>query len=221
MGKKGSLSWKPAVAAFFAVGLAGGCTHLVHVEDLDARFAEVNRALDEHDARITALEGLAGEVTQLRDDVAGLEDQLNALRAEFEECGCGGMALGLPVYFDFDSSDIRPIDATYLNDFAQAMLNNHPDALLTVEGFADPAGSAAYNIRLGRQRAENVMNQLVSAGMNSNRVRAVSYGEIRNRQVVPGAQGPGTQGIENRRVTFVIEWAPGREAGGALPGFGS
>jgi hypothetical protein len=37
-------------------------------------------------------------------------------------------------------------------------------------------------------------------------MRTVGYGE--NRQVIPGAQGPGDAGLENRRVAFVIEFAP-------------
>jgi hypothetical protein len=35
----------------------------------------------------------------------------------------------------------------------------------------------------------------------------VSYGEVRNRQVVPGAKGPGDAGVENRRVALVIDHA--------------
>jgi hypothetical protein len=35
----------------------------------------------------------------------------------------------------------------------------------------------------------------------------VSYGEVGNRQVVPGAHGPGDTGVENRRVTLVIDHA--------------
>jgi hypothetical protein len=36
-------------------------------------------------------------------------------------------------------------------------------------------------------------------------VKSVSYGESRNRQVVPGAKGPGDAGLENRRVALVID----------------
>ena len=66
----------------------------------------------------------------------------------------------------------------------------------------------AHNYDLGRRRAENERSYLVSAGMNTDRGRAVSYGEVANRQVNAGntgAQNP-QSGIENRRVTFVLEW---------------
>ena len=77
----------------------------------------------------------------------------------------------------------------------------YPGALVTVEGFADPSGSAAYNMQLGQRRAQAVQEYLAtSGGFGADRLKAVSYGEARNRQVAPGARGPGDQGIENRRT---------------------
>ena len=206
MGKKGS-SLKTAVAAMAAVVMAGGCSHLVHVEELDARFAAVNSSLAEHAAQLAGLAGLGAAVADLESRVSTLEDDLAALRREFEECGCGGVALGLPVYFDFDDATIRDVDMPLLDEFARIM-SQDDDALITLEGFTDMAGSVAYNYQLGLRRANNVRDYLVNAGMNADMVRAVSYGEVLNRQVNPGntgAQQP-QSGIENRRVTFVLEW---------------
>ena len=44
-------------------------------------------------------------------------------------------------------------------------------------------------------------------GFTSETIKAVSYGEVRNRQVVAGAKGPGDEGVENRRVALVIDHA--------------
>ena len=78
--------------------------------------------------------------------------------------------------------------------------------MVTVEGFTDPAGSASYNRHLGQKRAEAVRDYLVSTGgMAANQVRAVSYGEARNRQVEPGGTRDG--GANNRRVALVIDFA--------------
>ena len=208
MGKKGRTSWKAGLAAFVAVGLAGGCSHLVHVEDLDARFASVNRFLDEHAAQLAGLAGLAGSVSNLEGRVSTLEDDLAALRRAFEECGCGGMALALPVYFDFNSAELRDVDKPILDEFARTVNRSHPNALITLEGFTDAAGSVAHNVDLGRRRAEGVKSYLEGAGMRSDRIRTVGYGEVRHRQVNPGATGAQDpqSGIENRRVTFVLEW---------------
>jgi peptidoglycan-associated lipoprotein len=100
------------------------------------------------------------------------------------------------------------MDMPVLDEFARVMQREHGNALVTLEGFTDQAGSVAHNYDLGRRRAENVRTYLVNAGMNSDRVRAVSYGEVANRQVNPGNTGARVpqEGIENRRVTFVLEW---------------
>ncbi len=46
-----------------------------------------------------------------------------------------------------------------------------------------------------------------AGGFGADHLKSVSYGEVRNRQVVPGAKGPGEEGIENRRVALVIDHA--------------
>jgi peptidoglycan-associated lipoprotein len=188
MGKKGS-SLKVAVASLVAVVLAGGCSHLVHVEELDARFAAINSSLDDHAAQLAALAGLGAAVADLEGRVSALE-------------------LGLPVYFDFTSDVVRDVDKPVLDEFARVMRADHGDALITLEGFTDEAGSVAYNAGLGQRRADAVKAYLVGAGMNGDRIRTVTFGEVRNRQVNPGntgAQDP-QSGIENRRVAFVLEW---------------
>jgi peptidoglycan-associated lipoprotein len=103
-----------------------------------------------------------------------------------------------------------------LDRFASVVREHYPDAVVTVEGFADPAGSAAYNRRLGQRRGESVRQYLTSDGqLGAERIRVVSYGEARERQVVPGAQGP--NGLPNRRVALVIDYAGTASAEVALP----
>jgi peptidoglycan-associated lipoprotein len=92
-----------------------------------------------------------------------------------------------------------------LDRFASVAREFYPGATITVEGFADPAGSQAYNRRLSQRRAESVKSYLVGqGGLSASNLRTAGYGET--RLVRPGAAGPGTAGIENRRVTFVVEW---------------
>ena len=112
----------------------------------------------------------------------------------------------VPVHFEFDRSDLREADRPVLDRFASVVKEYYPGAVITVEGFTDPAGGEAYNRQLGQRRAESVREYLTtSGGFNSETIRAVSYGEVRNRQVIPGAKGPGDEGMENRRVALVID----------------
>ncbi|WP_274382278.1 OmpA family protein [Pseudoxanthomonas wuyuanensis] len=89
--------------------------------------------------------------------------------------------------------------------------SSHTDALITVEGFTDPAGSIAFNKRLGQKRADAIRDYLVSSGgLSAQQVRAVSYGEDSNRQVHPGAVGEAGRG--NRRVVLVAYAGPASPA---------
>jgi hypothetical protein len=60
-------------------------------------------------------------------------------------------------------------------------------------------------MELGQARADAVKEYLGSS-LGGATIRAVSYGEVRNRQITPGAQGPGEEGLENRRVALVIDY---------------
>jgi peptidoglycan-associated lipoprotein len=87
---------------------------------------------------------------------------------------------------------------------------NYPQAVVTVEGFTDPSGSASYNMRLGRKRADAVRDYLMNnGGMSADQVRVVSYGKAVNRQVLKGKTGD--EGEPNRRVSLVVDFA-GTEA---------
>ena len=75
-----------------------------------------------------------------------------------------------------------------MNDGARNAGRVHSDAVVTVEGFAELAGSTAFNRRLGQRRAEAIRDYLTAnGGLAASQVRAVSYGEDQNRQVRAGA----------------------------------
>jgi peptidoglycan-associated lipoprotein len=109
-------------------------------------------------------------------------------------------------HFATGDATLAEQDKALLDDFARVIRSSHREALITVEGFADPAGFTAYNKRLGRRRAKAIRDYLTaSGGLSASQVRAVSYGEDKNRQVRPGATGEG--GRDNRRVALVIDYA--------------
>jgi peptidoglycan-associated lipoprotein len=83
------------------------------------------------------------------------------------------------IHFDFDSYDIRPMDAKVL-EASVHWLKTHPDALLVIEGHADERGTGEYNVALGERRAKASMNYMVSHGIQASRITVMSYGEERN-----------------------------------------
>lgn len=206
-----SRRWTAAVAAMAVALVASACVPIWKEGALDERVTANERAIAENSDLIAQhgedIAGLRDDVEALRGDVDELADRLDSLAEAFEECDCGGMRLAAPVYFDFDESEIRPQERPVLDKLASTLQRAESAWLLTVEGFADPRASESYNIRLGQQRADAVKQYLVEQGVNGDRIKTVSYGEARNRQVNPGAQGPGRAGLTNRRATFVLDWA--------------
>lgn len=154
---------------------------------------------------------------QLRTDVQALRGALDSLRSEFDvriTQVAEGLKFMMPVHFAFDDATLREEDKPSITRFAQVVQQHYPNAKVTVEGFADPAGSRTYNVNLSQRRAEAVKQYLAEAGMMSEMVATVAYGET--RQVVPGAERDDMGAEKNRRVTFVIEGVDVSNAGVAV-----
>jgi peptidoglycan-associated lipoprotein len=148
-------------------------------------------------------------------DLAGLRTELKKeladLRTEFDAkivAAGNGMKVMLPVTFAFDDAMVKDADRTALTRFSQIANKYYPGAVVTVEGFADPAGAPLYNQRLSLARAENVKRVLAQQGMDASLIRTMGFGAM--RQVVPGAQKDDPGADRNRRVVFVIESAETR-----------
>lgn len=155
------------------------------------------------DALRTDVNGLRTDLTALRNDLQTLRNDFGARITAMES----QVKFAMPVHFGFDDAAVRQQDQAALEKFAEVARQHYPGATITIEGFADPAGSAAYNLRLSRERADAVRDYLVSKGLDGAALRTVGYGKT--RLVRPGAQG-GEEGAElNRRVTFVVETPAG------------
>jgi peptidoglycan-associated lipoprotein len=198
-------------AAGLVLGLAG-CAAKVKQEDYNKDLAKIREEMQAGDQQLAArLDSTNTTVVDHSRRLDALDQELQAFRSEYNvsiEKVRGMLKFNVPVHFEFASSDLREEDRPVLDRFATVVKDFYPGALVTVEGFTDPAGSAAYNQRLGQRRARSVVEYLGTAGgLGGDKLKAVSYGEARNRQVVPGAKGPGDAGVENRRVALVIDHA--------------
>ena len=203
------------VAVVGALGLAvglGGCAAKVNRDDFNAEVARLRQEVQAGDAQLSSrIDSTNQIVTDHTRRLDALDQELQAFRSEYNvsiERTRDMMKFNVPVHFEFDRSELREVDRPVLDRFATVVKEYYPGAIVTVEGFTDPAGSAAYNQRLGKHRADAVKEYLASAGgFETANLKSVSYGEARNRQVVPGAKGPGDAGVENRRVALVIDHA--------------
>ncbi len=103
------------------------------------------------------------------------------------------------VYFDFDSSVVKPSELTKVDRVAQ-VLREAPANKVTVEGHCDERGTEAYNLSLGERRALAVREALVNLGIAGDRVQTITYGETR-----PAMDGHDESAWKlNRRGEFIL-----------------
>jgi peptidoglycan-associated lipoprotein len=176
---------RTALVAALATLALSGCASYVKRDEFDSTISEL-RATD----------------ARLQEQITGLSQKHDALVTQL----AGRVRVDAMAHFETDSAVVAEQDKPLLDDFANAIRTNGSEVLITVEGFADPSGSAGYNKRLGERRAEAVREYLVgTGGLSATQVRTVSYGEDPNRQVHEGATGE--EGRYNRRVSLVVDYA--------------
>ena len=80
------------------------------------------------------------------------------------------------IYFDFDSSALRPDALAALRDNADLMKQNL-DVYVQIAGHCDERGTQEYNLALGERRALAVRSHLTQLGVNGSRLLTITYGE--------------------------------------------
>jgi len=184
------------------IAVAAGCNK-VSQDQFDQSMAHMQEQLDRQqqgiDANTASISKLQADLDALQAELEQLAEEYEAAVERFED----HILFVTPVNFDFDSSDLRPGDHELLERFAHVVSHHYATSLITVQGYADPAGPEAYNLALSQKRAENVAGYLVEYGMAADMVRAVGLGEA--DPVAPGQWGDSRGGLQNRRVTFVVE----------------
>ncbi len=102
------------------------------------------------------------------------------------------------VFFEYDKSTLTASEKEKLMGNVE-WLKKNSSAKLTIEGHCDQRGSNEYNLSLGERRANAVKQMLTSAGIASNRLTTVSFGEEK-----PLVQGDSEEAMsKNRRANFV------------------
>jgi|SRR5215831_15826155 len=81
-------------------------------------------------------------------------------------------------FFEFDKSELRD-DARAVLSANSEWLKKYPSVQVLIEGHCDERGTSEYNLALGDRRANAAKEYLASLGIDSSRVRTVSYGKER------------------------------------------
>lgn len=105
----------------------------------------------------------------------------------------------LMLFFDWGKPDIRGDDQSVLEQAVTAWRAS-PGSQLKVAGHTDRSGSATFNLRASRKRAEMVRDELVKRGVPATAIAVAAYGE--ERPLVPTEDG--VREVQNRRVEISI-----------------
>lgn len=103
------------------------------------------------------------------------------------------------IRFEFDQADLTEMGQSQVQAKA-TILRNNPGVEVSIEGHADEIGTEQYNIDLGMERANAVLEALTGAGISSGRLSAMSHGESMPLTPVRSAEARD----QNRRVEFNV-----------------
>ena len=104
----------------------------------------------------------------------------------------------LPVYFDFDSSEIRGDQVARVENNGEFLKKENKN--IVIEGNCDPRGTNEYNMALGERRALSAKKYLVNLGVDADTMTTVSYGEERIHIIGNDEKA----WAQNRRADFVF-----------------
>jgi outer membrane protein OmpA-like peptidoglycan-associated protein len=150
------------------------------------RAGENRRAVDVADQRLRGLDTQMGEVgalaerakTRADSAAASAQDAEARLAQRFAGRNKYRLLDTKSVYFGSGQIELRSQDFSVLDELARA-LTADPNAILELQGFADPQGSDRYNRELARERVEAVMHYLMQRhGIELRQLQGISMGRV-------------------------------------------
>ena len=131
-------------------------------------------------------------------------EQANTLRRQLENLQLrqteSGVVVTLgDVLFETGQTELRDDAMSSLVEVVD-LLQSEPDKRIRIEGHTDSTGNSDANLRISQQRADAVLNALVSLGVDAGRVTSVGMG-----QDFPIASNDSEDGrAQNRRVDVIL-----------------
>ena len=86
------------------------------------------------------------------------------------------------IFYDYNKASLRPESKQALDEMAQ-ILKDNPNITIEMASHTDRIASDEYNNRLSLARAQSVVDYLIAAGVNKNRLQAHGYGKTRPKNV--------------------------------------
>jgi len=105
------------------------------------------------------------------------------------------------IFFETASDKIKASSFDDLDKLAE-ILNEYPDAKVSIEGHTDSDGDDAKNLDLSKRRADAVKAYLSTHGITAERMSTIGYGET--QPITSNTSRAGK--AKNRRVDFKLTY---------------
>jgi hypothetical protein len=100
---------------------------------------------------------------------------------------------------DLNKADIRPSEASKVTQLVEYLKQN-PAFHVELEGFADPCGSQADNVKPSTQRVHAVRDALIAAGVPAEQIVVGAYGKLNTKCAAKGEEC----WQQDRRVEVIV-----------------
>jgi len=144
---------------------------------------------------------------ELDDDNDGVVNSLDncpttkaGVKVDASGCAILTVPADLGIVFETNSAEIKSSDIEMFDKYV-TYLNKVPAASVVLEAHTDSVGSEKYNLALSERRAASTKKQLVSMGIEADRISTFGYGETKPLVANDTAENKS----KNRRVTARIE----------------
>lgn len=118
---------------------------------------------------------------------------------QLEKINVGSKIVLKNIFYDFDKATLRPESMSELERLAR-LLNNNPAMKIELSSHTDNKGSDEYNVKLSQERAQSVVDYLITKNISKDRLEAKGYGKSQ-----PIATNDTDEGRQlNRRTEFTI-----------------
>jgi len=162
------------------------------------RTSSNTQALEATGQRLQSLDGAVSDAKKDAAQVAAAQKESEAtFNRRFGNRNRYAMVETKSVFFDFSKADLRDEGFNDLEDVAKA-LKADPNAVVELQGFADPRGTDRYNYVLTRDRVDAVVRYLVQRhNIDLRRIAAAGMGKI---ALAAGQKGDKDTFAKSRRV---------------------
>lgn len=173
------------------------------VEGMESTVEENQKRIKEHDERLSTLGSL---ITQNQSEMSQQKSELDGKIDEVKRFAQGKLILqevmrNDEAKFEFNKADLPDEAKAMLDQFVQTLVAQNRGLYLEIQGHTDSTGEEAWNVFLGKLRAEAVMEYLHSTyNIPLHRMEVISYGSSK-----PIADNSTNEGrAQNRRVVILV-----------------